>query len=112
MSKHACLYGILLLFGVSFSLQFFRIKMRKKIIDMTEPLVPGKAFEDDWKNAGEGIGAVFRDFRKMRLVKKFAGLLPGQILAQLQNFKILCTIELATTLGTLFAAAFAYKICV
>ena len=112
MSKHVCLYGILLLFAVSLSLQYFRIKMRKQIIDMTQQFVPGKAFEDDWKNVGEGPGAVFRDFRRMRLVKRFARLLPVHILTRLQRFRILSAIELATTIFTLLFAAFAYKICV
>ena len=86
--------------------------MRKQIINLTEEFVPGKEFEDDWKKAGEGLGAVLRDFRRMRLVKKFARLLPGHILTRLKKFEILCTVEQVTTISTLLAAAFAYKICV
>jgi hypothetical protein len=112
MSKHVCLYGILLLFAVSLFLQYFRIKMRKQIIDMTEQFVPGNEFEGDWRKAGEGPGAVFRDFRRMRLVKNFVRLLPSHILTRLQTYKVLCTIELTTTISTLLVAVFAYKICI
>jgi len=112
MSKHICLYAILLLFVASLSLQYFRIRMRKQLIDITEQFVLGKAFEDDWKKAGEGFGAVFKDFKRMRVVKKSTSYLPDHILERLQKFKILCTVEQATTISTLLTAAFAYKFCV
>lgn len=112
MSKHVCLYVILLLFACSIALQYFRIRMRKQITSLAEPHVLGKAFEGHWKKADEGFGAVFKDFKRMRLVKKSTSNLPDHILERLNRFKILCTVEQATTISTLLAAAFAYKFCV
>jgi len=111
MSKHFCLYAILLLFAVSLSLQYFRIMQRKRIIKMSEKYISGRSFENDWNTAGKGFASIFKDYNRMRMVKKFAGQLPDEILHRLRKFRILCTVEQVTTLTTLLIAAFAYRIC-
>ena len=112
MSKHFCLYGFLILFVASLTLQYFRARMRKTIICMAEQYIDGKEFENAWKKAGEGHRTIFKDLLRMRLVKKSTSRLPGHMLNHLRKFRILSTVELTTTISMLLVAAFAYKICI
>lgn len=111
MSKHVCLYGFLVLFIASLSMQFLRAKMRKKIVRQYNPSVHGTEFEAAWEAAGKGLGIVFHDSNKMRLLKKNSHQLPNDILEQIRKFKILSAVELTTTISMLLVAAFAYLIC-
>ena len=111
MSKHFCLYGFLILFVASITLQFIRARLRKKIIKMAEQYVPGKEFENEWKKAGNGLGAIFGDLRRMRLLRNSVSHLPSHILNSLRRFRILSAVELTTTISMLLVAVFAYKIC-
>ena len=61
--------------------------------------------------AGKGLGWIFEDFNKMKLVKAFSNRLPSDILKELRKFKILNSVELATTVTMLLTAAFAYLVC-
>lgn len=111
MSKYFCLYLFLILFVASLSLQFFRAKLRKKIIRKSESSIQGAGFENAWEVAGKGLGIVFHDFRKMNLLKKHSNRLPSDILQELRKFKILSSVELTVTISMLLTAAFAYLIC-
>jgi hypothetical protein len=86
--------------------------MRKQITVLAEQFVLETELGDDWKKSGTGIGAVFTDFKRLRLVKKSTSYLPDHILERLKKFKALCAIEQATTISALLAAAFAYTFCV
>jgi len=112
MSKHICLYGFLILFVASLSLQYVRARLRKKIIRKAEEYVPGQHFENEWKNAGVGPGAIFGDLKRMRLLKNSSSHLPGHFLIPLRRFRVLSAVELTTTILMLLVAIFAYKICV
>jgi hypothetical protein len=111
VSKQFCLYGFLILFIASLSMQFFRAKLRKKIIRQSEHLSHGTAFEYEWEGAGRGLGMIFEDFNKMKLLKKYSRHLPNEILREIRKFRILSSVELATTISMLLTAAFAYTIC-
>ena len=111
MSKQFCLYVFLVLFIASLTMQFFRAKLRKKINQLSEHHIQGTDFEYRWERAGNGLGMIFEDFNKMKLVKEFSSRLPGHLLRELRRFKILSSVELATTVSMLLTAAFAYLIC-
>ena len=111
MSKYFCLYLFLSLFIASLSMQFFREKLRKKINQLSARHMRGTEFEGRWEAAGRGLGWIFEDFNKMKLVKAFSNRLPSDILKELRKFKILNSVELATTVTMLLTAAFAYLVC-
>jgi len=112
MPKQICLYALLILFIASLTLQFIRVRLRKKIVQGSEKYIPGTGIEYEWSKADEGLRAIFADMKRMNLLKNSTGHLPGHIHTSLRNFRILNAVELTTTLSLILLAAFGYKICI
>lgn len=111
MTKQFCLYAFLILFFASITLQFVRLKMRKRVVQMAEPYIRGTAIHHDWNKAGEGLRSVFADMKRMGIVKRSTGHFPDPVLIQLRTYRIFSAIELITTVSMLMVAAFGYKFC-
>lgn len=111
MTKQFCLYAFLILFFASITLQFVRLKMRKRIVQMAEQHFLGTAIQHEWNKAGEGLRSVFADMKRMGIVKNSTGHLPVPLLTRLRNYRILSAIELTTTVSMLLVAALGYKFC-
>lgn len=111
MSKHICLYGFMVLLIASVGLQFLRVKLRRRIVTLSGPVIREAGIGIEWANAEQGLGMVLGDSRKMKLVRKHSVLLPAEISDLLKRFTWLSSIELTVTLAMLLFALFAYQIC-
>ena len=111
MSKHICLYGFMVLLAASVGLQFLRVKLRRRIVTLSGPVIQEVGIGPEWTDAERGLGLILSDSRKMKLVRKHLALLPAEIADLLKRFRWLNSIELTVTLAMLLFALFAYLIC-
>lgn len=111
MSKQFCLYGFLFLFIASLSMQYYRARLRKKIVQMVDPA--GLAIDDQykWHSVDNSFDFLFKDFRKLRIVKRNSKELSNEIRDKLGYYRRFSRLELFVTVSMLFFATFAFYIC-
>lgn len=111
MNSSHCLLIFLILFLASVSMQFVRAKKRQRLVREFDHALLSAADLEKWNSINDSLDFMFKDFRKLQLIKKSRHQLPTNYGVELDRYKVLSRLETVVTISMLLFAAFGYYIC-
>ena len=113
MSKQTlvCLLVFLGLFAASVTMQWVRARKRRRLVWSVDPAFLAAADQEKWFSVERSFDFMFKDFRKLQLVKKNLDQLSGEIKAEYVRYRRFSRAEILVTVSMLAFAATAYRIC-
>ena len=100
--------GLLL---ASILMQFVRAKKRKKLVQQVDQDLFSTEDQQLWNSLNSGINFMFKDFRKLQIVKRNVNLMPDNFVIALDRYKLFSRFEALVTVSMLLFGAFAYNFC-
>jgi len=106
-----CLFVFLALLAASLLMQWFRARKRRKLVRSVNPEHFGASDQEKWRSVEDSFDFMFKDFRKLQLLKKNLGRFSSELNAEFSRYRIFSRIEMVITLSMLLFAATAFLIC-
>jgi len=111
MSAGKCVLIFLALFIASMVMQFVRAKKRQRIVRQVDRTWLSTPDQVKWNSVNESYDFLFKDFRKLQIVKRNAHQLPEDLVIELGRYMLFGRLETLVTVSMLMFAAFAYSFC-
>lgn len=93
------------------TMQFVRAKKRQKLVRRFNLTLLSRHDLEKWNSVSESFDFVFKDFRKLQIIKKARYQLPRDFLIEYDRYKRLSRLETVVTISMLLFAAFGYYFC-
>lgn len=93
-------------------MQYFRSRKRERLVSRMDPSQLSANDQFRWHEISNSFDSLFKDFPKLRILKKYEQELPADVSTKLNRYKLFSNLELVVTISMLLFAAFAYKFCV
>jgi len=110
-STTACLSVFIGLLIASMVLQFIRAGKRKKLVQMVDPATLATGDQHKWGSLDRGFDFLFRDFRKLQIVKRNTQRLSNEVRDGLGRYRSFSRVEIVVTISMLLFGAFAFYFC-
>lgn len=107
----ACILVFIGLFLTSLVLQFIRAKKREKLVRMADPSMFTDVDKARWETLDNQLISIFRDFRKLQLLKRNTSAQDQDIIERLAYYRRFSRVEISVTSAMILFALFAHKIC-
>ncbi len=111
ISTDSCLVAFIGLFIASMVMQFIRARKRKKIVQMVDPTALAIDDQYKWNSLEKGFDFMFKDFRKLQIVKRNSAGLSTEIRTRLDHYRRFSRLEILVTTSMLLFASIAFYIC-
>jgi hypothetical protein len=111
ISTDSCLVAFIGLFIASMVMQFIRARKRKKIVQMVDPTALAIDDQYKWNSLEKGFDFMFKDFRKLQIVKRNSAELSTEIRTRLDHYRRFSRLEILVTTSMLLFASIAFYIC-
>jgi hypothetical protein len=111
MTTSICLAIFLGLFLASVVLQWIRAKKRKQLVWMVDPAVLTPSDQSRWHSIEKSSDFMFKDFRKLQILKRNSQGLAEDIRVVLVNYRRFSRIEMLVTASMLIFGSIAFLIC-
>jgi len=106
-----CLLVFLGLFAASVTMQWVRARKRRRLVWSVDPALLVAADQEKWLSVERSFDFMFKDFRKLQLVKKNLDQLSGECKTEYNRYRRFSRAEILVTVSMLAFAATAYRIC-
>ena len=106
-----CLAVFLGLFLASVVLQWIRAKKRQKLVRMVDPASLAPADQSRWYSVEKSFDFMFKDFRKLQILKRNSQGLSGDMRTGLVHYRRFSLIEMLVTVSMLLFGSIAFLIC-
>ena len=111
MNSSYCLLTFLILFLASVSMQFVRAKKRQRLVRQCDHAWLSATDLEKWNSINASLDLMFKDFRKLQIIKKNRQQFPRAYSNELDRYKLLSRLEAVVTVSMLLFAAFAIYVC-
>ncbi len=111
MSFSNCLTVFLALLFLSVLLQWFRAFKRKRLVASVDPADLGQDGLLRWRQIEDGFDFMFKDFRKLRILKQDISRFGEQFQSDWESYRRLSRLEMAVTSLMLIFGASAFLFC-
>ena len=111
ITTSTCIAVFIALFIGSMVMQFIRAKKRQKLVRMVDPTKLLTADQQKWISIENSFDFMFKDFRKLQILKKNSEKLSDVIHMKLGDYRRWSRAEIIVTVSMLTFALFAYRIC-
>jgi len=101
----------LALLAASLALQWFRARKRQGLVRQADPARLSSEYQARWNRSDRGFDPLFKDFRKLQLVKKNLNRFPAEIGDSWRRYRRISRLEMAVTSGMVLFALTAFRIC-
>jgi hypothetical protein len=106
-----CLFIFISLFVSSVFLQWMRAKKRQQIVRNTDPAQLSAVNQQKWNFVEGSIDFMFRDFRKLQILKKSADRLSAESRTKLAHYRWFSRLEITVTASMFIFGAIAFLFC-
>jgi len=106
-----CVVIFLFLFLASLLMQFIRAKMRKNLVKKADPNLLPIEHRNKWDSIDNSLDFMFKDFRKLQIIKRNRKLLPNNIAEALRRYGRFSWAEMGVTISMLLFGALAFYLC-
>ena len=106
-----CLFIFTGLLMASMVMQWVRAKKRRHLVRIVDVASLLPADQQKWYSIEKSFDFMFKDFRKLQIVKKNAGRFSDEFRAELRRYRQFSRIELLITSSMLLFASIAFSIC-
>lgn len=111
ITTSTCVTVFIALFISSMVMQFIRAKKRQKLVRMVDPERFLTADQQKWSSIENSFDFLFKDFRKLQILKRNSDKQPDVIQMKLGDYRRWSRAEIIVTVSMLTFALFAYRIC-
>lgn len=111
IQSDTCVAVFLGLLLASMLMQWVRAKMRKKLIQLVDPALLIPIDQEKWISVEKSFDFMFKDFRKLQIVKKNVGRLSGDFQVKLNHYRIFSRTEIFVTVSMLLFGSIAFLFC-
>jgi hypothetical protein len=111
ISTSICLVVFLGLFLASVVLQSMRAKKRQQLVRMVVPAMLTPSDQSRWHSVEKSFDFMFKDFRKLQILKRHSQDLSSEIRAELVHYRRFSRLELFVTASMLIFGSIAFLIC-
>jgi len=113
MSGHTllCLAVFLGLFIASMIMQWLRAAVRKELLKSVETGILDPDEQERWKSLDQGVDIIFRDFRKLQLVKRKLNRFSPEFNTEFDRYRYISRAEMTVTASMLVFGATAFLMC-
>jgi hypothetical protein len=106
-----CLFVIIALLIASMALQYVRATKRKALVREFDPDSLSAADRQKWQAVDQGFDLLFRDFRKLQIIKRNSPALRSRQREALSSYRRLSRVEISVTISLFVFAALAFRFC-
>jgi hypothetical protein len=111
LPAETCFLVFVILLLASLVMQWLRARKRQRLVRMLDPALLSATDQDKWLSIGSGPDFMFRDFRKLQILKRNLGRVTDEIRLRWANYRGFSRAEMAVTASMLIFAATAFRIC-
>jgi hypothetical protein len=106
-----CVMAFMALLLASMVMQFFRARKRKSVVQrFDESLLSGQD-QEKWRAVSGSLDFVFKDFRKLQIIKRNLSQLPEDLVNELGRYSLFSKFEILVTATMFLFGVFAYRFC-
>ena len=106
-----CVWIFLALLAASLSMQWIRAKKRQQLVRSAAPARLSPEYRDQWGRIDRGFDPLFKDFRKLQILKKNLAHFPSEIGAAWRQYRRTSRLEMAVTAAMILFALSAFRVC-
>jgi len=106
-----CLLTFAGLFAASVIMQWIRARKRKSLVQATDPSFLSPPDQEKWNAVNRSFDFLFKDFRKLQLIRKNKSSLSGDEKLKLELYCRFSRMEICVTVSMLIFALSAHWIC-
>ena len=106
-----CVIILLALWLASVVMQFIRAKKRKRLVRQADRSLLSPHDQEKWRSVEVSFDPMFKDFRKLRIFKKYIEQSPDDFKTEFARYKIFSRAETTVTVSMLLYAVSAFYIC-
>lgn len=106
-----CVFVILALILASMVMQFVRAKKRQKLVRKLDHSLLSVHDQQQWRSVESSFDPLFKDFRKLRIVRRNSSLLPGELKNEFDRYRNFSRVEILVTTSMVLFCVFAFYLC-
>lgn len=106
-----CALVFLTLLVASMLMQFVRARKRKRLVLQVNHALLSAEDQERWNSVNRSFDFMFKDFRKLQIMKKNAQQLPDGLVRELDRYRLFSKFELLVTASMLLFGVSAYSFC-
>lgn len=107
-----CLFVIIALLIASMAMQYIRATKRKSLVRGFDPDSLSATDRQKWQDLEQGFNLLFRDFRKLQIIKRNSHALNTRQREALSSYRRFSRVEISVTLSLFVFTALAFRFCV
>jgi hypothetical protein len=111
METSSCIVVILALLTASMVMQWMRARSRQKLVRSADPALLVLEDQAKWQSIDGGFDFVFKDFRKLQVIKRNLANYSGEFGSRYQRYCKVSRLEMAVTATMLVFCATAFLFC-